>query len=310
MAKLKRILLTDMQHWNGSAWVNLRARNLSLAHDDPGTIPLKWDEDPDLAHGVLLSTYSGNDIPNKQSGDINFENFKIDNPLGGPSYTLFHSLGSGLGDAASRKTTLIRYKTVCVVEDSGTEFPELSSDYSYFMIKSSFASNALVSGGPVGTQHSSSIDANLTFKFPIFQSAAGSHAYGAIEAMLSNKGNWEMRLLKDGGGGKPYIGQPTSLSLGTPSFTSAFTYPGDYGYGYVPVTISRMFSGLTTGAYELTARFKKNDDGNTTSWMDIPAEYDVTVQLTVGMATPDTLMIITNEADVSLTVTISTGTGI
>jgi hypothetical protein len=302
-SKLKRILLTDMQYWNGTAWADLKARDLSLSPEIQTTIPLKWDEETSTGHGVLLSTYSGNDIPVNLSGDINFENFKIDNPLNSPNCTLFHSMGNGLGDAANRKTTLIKYKTVCIVEDSETEFPELSTDFSYFMIKSSFASNALVSGGPSGTQLGSSFSVNLKFNFPMFQSGAGTQAYQAIESMLSEKNNWVLGLLKNGAS-LPYYGAPTSVVLGVPSFGS-----GDYGYGYIPVTISRMFSGLSSGEYTLTARFKKNDNGDTTAWMDIPAAYEITVQLTIGVANPDNPMIITNDADVSLTVTISTGAG-
>lgn len=303
---LKKVLLTDIEYRSSNAWVPCVAREIGLASDDEGVLPLTWDDDETGNGIVLIFNSSAAEANDKETETVDFNDFEI-NALLGPRYTLFHSNGvNQLGTYENRKTTMIRYKTVCVIVDGGTNFYTKTTTYSYAMIKSSFdVDNTLIEGSPTATVYGSMVATTLKFRFPGFTEAqVGTDASDALTAILNQKNNWLLLLTKEG---RTVTLTPTSLTIGTPVISGSYT---DFGIGYIPMTLGATFTGISTGTYNLTARFKKNDEGDVNSYLDIPEPFEITVQLTVGTATPTQPLIVTDDGNIQLTVAITTGMGV
>lgn len=303
---LSTVLITDLEFLATSTWISCKARDKSLGPDEEGTLPLEWDDGN--GHAIPLITYINPQQPgDTEVGNIDFDNFKIDSANNTEYYTLFHSKGGGLSTYESRKTTMIRYKTVCVIMDGGTAFPTKSSEWSYAMIRTSFdADNTLIEGSPE-TSLSSTVTATLKFRFPGFTSAQlGAEAQAQLISILNTKNNWELILTKGAGTGTSRT--PTTLIIGT-AVESAGSYP-DFGVAYIPITLGVTFSGVSSGTYSLSAQFKKNDAGDTqNSYLPVPDPFEITVQLTLGIATPTQPVIITGDGAVQISVNIQTGSG-
>lgn len=304
---LQSVLITDLEYRGTSAWVPCKARDKSLGPEIESTKSLVWDDGN--GHAIPLIT---NSIPQQPSatevGDINFDNFKVDSANSTEDYTLFHSKGGGFGSYESRKTTMIRYKTVCVIVDEGTPFPTKSTEWSYAMIRTSFdADNTLIEGSPENSQ-SSTVSATLKFRFPGFTLAQlGTEAQQALIAILNTTNNWEL-ILKKQGAGAGTSRNPTSLNIGA-AVETAGNYT-DFGIAYFPITLGATFSGVSSGTYSLSAKFKKNDAGDVlNSYLTIPGPFEITVQLTIGVATPTQPVIITGDGAVQISVNIQTGSG-
>lgn len=298
---LEKVLITDIEYLTpGGTWSTCRARDKDASPESEVTTPIVWDDGN--GHAIPLVTYTTPQSPNNtEVGDINFDNFTLDGEVSNTSYTLFHTKGSGLGTYETANTKMIRYKTVCVINDGGSSFPTMSSDYYYAMVRASFdEDNTLIEGYPP-TSDSSTFMATLNFKFPGFTSAnIGNDAYQALQGILNVKANWRLTLKKP----SQTIGttlNPTTLSLGAPVGSV-----GDFGVAYIPVTLGVNFTGQSSGEYTLSAQFKKNDTGDSNSWLSIPEPFTVTVQLTLGTATPDQSVIVTGDGEVQITVTIET----
>jgi hypothetical protein len=305
---LSTVLITDLEYLapNGQ-WTSCKARDKDADPEFENTVPLKWVDGD--GNAIPLITKTTPQVPGAtEVGDINFDNFKLNSINNPENYTLFHSYGGGLGNYGNRKTTMIKYKTVCVIVDGGTPFPTKSSDWSYAMIRTSFdVENTLISGSPE-TSLSSTVNATLNFRFPCFTLAQlGQNAHDSLTSILNNTNNWELILTKQGTGTiKKH--NPTSLSLGTPVETSG-SYT-DFGVAYIPITLGVTFTGVSSGTYTLSAQFKKNDTGDTlNSYLPIPEPFEITVQLTLGTATPTQSVIITGDGEVQISVYIQTGVG-
>lgn len=301
---LKKVLLTDIAYRNSNVWVPCVADKVDSQPEDP-VLTLTWDNEGQTDRGIVLIHHpSGAAANDEETNDVNFNEFQINDILS-EYYTLFHSKGGGLGNYESRKTTMIRYKTVCVIVDNDTEFYKKTTDYSYAMIKSSFdTNNTLISGSPTATVNGSKVDTTLKFRFPGFtQSQVGAEASRALLSILNQNNNWLLLLTKDG---REVALTPASIEIGIPAESGTYT---GFGIGYIPVTLGATFTGITSGTYELTAKFKKNDVGDANAYLDIPGHFSITVQLTVGTATPTQPVIVTDDGNIQLTVTISTSTG-
>lgn len=304
---LRKVLITDLEFLGPTGkWRTCKARDKEAPSDEEGTISIVWEDDEN-GYGIPIVDNTNPQEPNDtESRDINFDNFMLNSIYGNKSYTLFHPKEGGLNNYENRKTTMIRYKTVCVIVDSGTEFSTKSSDYYYAMIRTSFdVANTLISGSP-GNSYSSSFEATLQFRFPGFTSSQlGTKAFNSLISILNDTNNWELILTKQGPGTITKH-TPTSLTLGNP--TEAGSYTG-FGMAFIPITLRVPFTGVSSGTYTLSAKFKKNDKGDVDSKLPIPAEFTVTVQLTIGTAIPTQQVIITEDGAVQISVVIQTGSG-
>jgi len=302
---LSTVLITDLEFLGPNGiWNICKARDKEAGPDDEGTISIVWDGEEGRAIPLITNTTPQAPKPT-EVGDINFDNFKLDNINNPINYTLFHSKGGGLGNYENRETTMIRYKTVCVIVDNGTPFPTKSSDWYYAMIRASFdTENTLISGSPDNSM-SSTFSATLTFRFPGFTLAqlGDQTAYNSLKSILNDTTNWELILKKQGTTIKKH--NPTSLSLGTAEETSG-SY-SDFGVAFIPITLGVTFTGVSSGTYTLSAQFKKNDKGDADAYLPIPADFTVTVQLALGTAIPNQQVIITGDGAVQISVAIQTG---
>lgn len=304
---LSTVLITDLEYLGTSGWAKCRAQKLPLDPEIETTTSLEWDDGN--GHAIPLITNMTPQEPRpKEVGDINFNRFKIDSINDQEDYTLFHSYGvGGLGNYENRKTTMIRYKTVCVIVESGTSFPTKSSDWSYAMIRTSFdVENTLIDGFPENS-YSSSFEAMLHFRFPGFTpSQLGTTAFNSLISILNDTTNWEIILTKQGSGTSTKHA-PTSLAID--KATEAGPYTG-FGVAFIPITLRVTFTGVSSGTYTLSALFKKNDTGDVESYLPIPAEYTVTVQLAIGTAIPTEQVFITDDGAVQISVVIQTDSGL
>jgi hypothetical protein len=303
---LRSVLITDIEYLApNEQWRTCKARDKDALPDEEGTISIVWNDDD--GYGIPIVDNTNPQPPNDtEKRDINFNNFMLNTIYGNKNYTLFHPKEGGLGAYESRKTTMIRYKTVCVIVDSGTEFSTKSIDYYYAMIKTSFdVANTLISGSPENS-YTSSFEATLQFRFPGFTSSQlGTTAFNSLKSILNDTTNWEIILTKQGPGTSTKHA-PTSLTLGNPTEAGSFT---GFGMAFIPITLRVPFTGVSSGTYTLSAQFKKNDEGDVDSKLPIPAEFTVTVQLTLGTAIPTQQVIITNDGEVQISVAIQTGSG-
>lgn len=305
---LRSVLITDLEYLGTSGtWISCRARDKEADTEFENTVPLKWVDGDGNGNGIPLVDNPNPQQPNPtEVEDINFDGFKLDNILGDTTYTLFHPKQGGLGTYANRKTTMIRYKTVCVIVDNDTPFSTKSSDYYYAMIRASFDDdNTLIEGSPENSLNST-FAATLKFRFPGFTSnQLGTDAYNSLRSILTEPNNWKLTL-RSGGKEKKYT--PTSVNVGTPVETSS-SYT-DFGVAYFPITLGVTFTGVSSGDYTLSAQFEKNDEGDADAYLSIPAEFMVTVQLTLGTAIPTQQVIITDDGEVKISVAIQTGSGL
>lgn len=306
---LSTVLITDLEYLNTSGkWTKCRAQKLPLDPENQTTTSLEWDDGN--GHAIpLITKMPPQEIAGRtEVGDINFNRFKIDSIMDQDDYTLFHSYGiGGLGNYENRKTTMIRYKTVCVIVESGTPFPTKSSDWSYAMIRTSFDDKNTLIGGYPENSNSSSFKATLHFRFPGFTSSQlGTTAFQSLISILNDKNNWEIILTKQGPDTSTKHA-PSALRLGNP--TEAGSYTG-FGMAFIPITLSVTFTGVSSGTYTLSAQFKKNDMGDAESNLPIPAEFTITVQLTIGTAIPTEQVYITNDGAVQISVAIQTDSGL
>jgi hypothetical protein len=302
---LSAVLITDLEYLaSNEQWTSCKARDIDADPEFENTVPLKWVDGE--GNAIPLITKTTPQAPGaNEFGDINFNNFKLNSINNPENYTLFHSYGGGFGNYGNCKTTMIRYKTVCVIVDSGTSFPTKSSDWSYAMIRASFdTQNTLISGSPDNSQ-SSTFSAELNFRFPGFTSSQlGNDAYNSLTSILNETNNWELILKKQGTIIKNH--HPTSLTLGNPTVAGSYT---DFGMAFIPITLGVTFTGVNSGTYTLSAQFKKNDTGDTDSKLPVPEPFEITVQLALGIAMPTQQVIITNDGAVRISVDIQTGSG-
>ena len=302
---LSTVLITDLEYLSTYGWTKCRASKLPLDPEMQTTTTLEWNDGN--GHAIPLITKMTPQEPSAiEVGDINFNSFKLDSIMDQENYTLFHHFGGGLSNYENRKTTMIRYKTVCVIVDSGTSFPTKSSDWSYAMICTSFdVENTLIGGSPENS-YSSSFEATLQFRFPGFTSSQlGTTAFNSLISILNDTHNWMIILTKQGPGTSTKYA-PTALTLGHP--TEAGSYTG-FGVAFIPITLRVTFTGVSSGTYTLSAQFMKNDEGDVDSYLPIPAEFTVTVQLSIGTAIPTEQVFITNDGAVQISVVIQTSSG-
>lgn len=303
---LSAVLITDLEYLapNGQ-WTSCKARDKDADPEFENTVPLKWVDGD--GNAIPLITKTTPQAPGAtEFGDINFNNFKLNSINNQENYTLFHSYGGGLGNYENRKTTMIRYKTVCVIVDGGTSFPTKSNDWYYAMIRASFdVANTLIDGSPENSM-SSTFEASLQFRFPGFTSAqlGDQAAYNSLISILNDTNNWELILKKQGTIIRNH--HPTSLTLGNPTEAGSYT---DFGVAYIPITLRVTFTGVSSGTYTLSAQFKKNDTGDIDSKLPIPEPFEITVQLALGTAIPNQQVIITGDGAVQISVAIQTGVG-
>lgn len=279
MANVRKVCLTGVQKYNGSGWVNLKAK-LSEALVDLGTVDV-----------ILYDNAIGLTDPTAYAAEVNWNNLTIST---GTGYSVFGTDAQQILSTA--KSPLIRYKVKTVVYTT-EEVEVINQNYYHMMINAGFATDPFAGNGGTASVSSSSAVVAVKFYFPALTSTVSdATALAAQTALLQTANKWLVSCVK---GGRSITAVPTSVSIGSPVTTGA----SDYGIAKVLVTLTCSLTFPSSGTYVVDVSFTSNDSDPS---FDIPASYNVVATIAVNTGTPENTYIVSSDGDIAFTINFST----
>ncbi|GEM_PF-6328312 len=281
MANLKGIYMTEVEYYNGDEWKEL------IVEKDSGTRLSALS-----GHIILYSTDNPSPAPSDMQVTVNFNDIRMreaENPAE-DKFVAFRDEGI----PPTQKSPIVRYK-IAVGTLTSEEIITVNQDYHYMMINAAFPDDAYSGALSTPTVNQSNANVALNLYFPAFLAThINSDAVNYLKNLLQTAANWS--VTKEGPT-RPQTVTPSSVTVGTPTATSAT----DYGLAKVQVTLNCILSFPISGTYTLNATFQSND---VDSAYLLPGQHSVTatIKVNTGSTTP---LIVSFDADAMMSVSIA-----